>query len=382
MSMPFQSIKGYFCVANARRVSVNKASGATAYYWLYATTIRCNDNSTPAAELRVYARQSDFSLSDNTIVEAIAQVHFPNDQGLILLECSEVIPVPGQPSDPGYDDRVPNSYPTLYVLGNVVDNEPALGDPDLRGCTLAVSDYVRDGFKESLVQCVWSMSSRRWQRTPVPRNNSVTYSYGVPIGWGSAGGFRISTLSLSINVGNRIASGSNTSQVPSTTGAFATDGSPNKKRKFTAVASSSFNSPTSATQSYSQSSTSAPFPTRVFGAPASPVPNKNEAEAESHADGNISDHAPSSPLSDVPSVTAVPVANLQTPQSSPVQLTPTPIPVPAMDPATYEAFLRWQKTNPVGGTTGTGMDGGCPTTSARGRGSSSRGRKRGKKTQA
>ncbi|EIW78807.1 hypothetical protein CONPUDRAFT_74407 [Coniophora puteana RWD-64-598 SS2] len=338
------SAKGYFCLANARRVSVTKASGAIAYYWQYATTLRCNDDSALAAEFRIYARFSDPSLPDNTLVEAVAQVHFPSDQGTILIECSELNPFPGHPSDLGYDDHVPNTYPTLYVLGTVVDSEPSLGDPDLRGCTLSATDYVRDGFKDSLIQCTWSMSSRRWQRTPIPRNNTITYSYGLPVGWGSAGSFRITIQGLAMSVGPRDTHGGN-GGAPPTPGAASVDGSPSKKRKFTAVASG--NASTAGAQSSSHGAPSNPAVGRVFGAPATPVGSDDEMEEDNDDDNktNVASPVPSSPHSAATSAVPAPVADSPAPQSGTVQLASTPTAAPAMDAATYEAFLRFQREN-------------------------------------
>ncbi|KAI6123229.1 hypothetical protein EDD16DRAFT_685752 [Pisolithus croceorrhizus] len=51
--------------------------------------------------------------------------------------------------------------------------------------SVAVSDYVRDSKKMSMVQCVFEGSHTRWSRTPSPAVNSCVHFFGLMNGGGS-----------------------------------------------------------------------------------------------------------------------------------------------------------------------------------------------------
>ncbi|KAI0640433.1 hypothetical protein C8Q79DRAFT_921702, partial [Trametes meyenii] len=134
------------------------SSTALAFHCYYATAIQCASGDSIPAELRVYSPPNDTPLPDDTIVFLVAKLHLrPNDSA--LLDAVQLFPVPGNPSSETYQDNVPDMpYPNIYAIGVVQGKHEVLADGKSRGFTLNVSERVHDTAKDSILQCVLSVS--------------------------------------------------------------------------------------------------------------------------------------------------------------------------------------------------------------------------------
>ncbi|KAI6152582.1 hypothetical protein BKA82DRAFT_4112523 [Pisolithus tinctorius] len=146
VAMSATIVFGFFALSGGQRVQTTKPDGSSkTYHCLYDTTIQCPSGAIFPAQLRIYSPFHDTPLADDTIAFVLARAD------AILLEASNVVAVPGDPSSEEYESRVPDS-PWPYLVS---------------------SDYVRDANMTSTVVCTIDSSHPRWRRTPVPNQNSM-----------------------------------------------------------------------------------------------------------------------------------------------------------------------------------------------------------------
>ncbi|KIP03196.1 hypothetical protein PHLGIDRAFT_54813, partial [Phlebiopsis gigantea 11061_1 CR5-6] len=113
---------GFLGLASARRISSPNSKGSTTWHYYYNTTIQTPTHAIPA-ELRIYSPPDDVAHPDYTIAHVVAKAHLAAN-GTALLDAISVAPVPGDPEDDSYEDRVPDlPYPFIFALGVVQKSE-------------------------------------------------------------------------------------------------------------------------------------------------------------------------------------------------------------------------------------------------------------------
>ncbi|KAF8531287.1 hypothetical protein JB92DRAFT_3105448 [Gautieria morchelliformis] len=85
--------------------------------------------------------------------------------------------------------------------GAVLNNAECASDSQTRTFNLAVADYVRDGTKSFVLECLYDGNSVRWSRTPTPNINTAIYMYGSLRGVNPQGNLTIAVDNVMLNVG-------------------------------------------------------------------------------------------------------------------------------------------------------------------------------------
>lgn len=218
-AMSLLMVCGFVAVAEGRRVSLVKPNAtAKTFYCLYSTALHCAGDVSFPGEIWIYSPFNDVILPDNTVGFLVAKAYFP--PGVpgekILLEASHFMAVPGDPASETYELAIPDCVPPFVLgMGTVPSRPLTLADGTSRAFSVAVSDYVRDGKKTSMVQCVFEGSRTHWSRTPSPAVNSCVHFFGLMNGVAVNGGVSITLESIVLNVGVLEASNTASSQVTS-----------------------------------------------------------------------------------------------------------------------------------------------------------------------
>ena len=91
------------------------------------------------------------TIPDDKIVLVIGPIAFTKQQAFI--EALTLIPIPGDPADPKYEETVPDlPYPYFMGMGHVVGND-ATSPTESSSCIyINVSDYVKDQYMASSVR--------------------------------------------------------------------------------------------------------------------------------------------------------------------------------------------------------------------------------------
>ena len=148
-------IVGFLAVKSGRRVILQRVINETTVksnYIHYKTALQCTSGTSYAAELRVFATTQSTILPDNSVVHVVAKAEI-NPGSDAFLEANSLTVIPGDPSSDDYEDHVPDEpYPHFFVLGQVMKETPL--DMKSSAYTIMVSEYVRDGPSQSLIQFV------------------------------------------------------------------------------------------------------------------------------------------------------------------------------------------------------------------------------------
>lgn len=141
---------GFFSLACGKRVAVSKPSPTTparstngrsaagssqqngtqaytgnpvTYFMQYMTTFQCSLEDYLPAEVRVYSPPGDTTpYPDNTVVFMVARVSTA-DSAHALLDVLSMAPFPGDPTEPCYEESLPDvPNPHIVILGTVVGN--------------------------------------------------------------------------------------------------------------------------------------------------------------------------------------------------------------------------------------------------------------------
>jgi hypothetical protein len=129
------------------------------FHTVYKTAIHGHYRETAVpAKLRVWTTSSDVFYPDNTVVFVIGKLFAPANN-TFLLECVYMGNVPGDPSDPLYQETVPelDAGPFVVVVGQVIKPADSSHSGILKSFTVTASDYVRDEQKFSQVLYVRPM---------------------------------------------------------------------------------------------------------------------------------------------------------------------------------------------------------------------------------
>ena len=126
------------------------------YHCYYSTSLHTPNGDSYPAEIRVYSPFGNAVLPDDMVVFLVAKAFLPpNDT--VLLEASELVAVPGDPSAEGYENSVPDhTVPFFIGLGTVPSAVQILNDTKSKAFAVISSDYVCDSIKQSTVLCLSS----------------------------------------------------------------------------------------------------------------------------------------------------------------------------------------------------------------------------------
>lgn len=228
---------GLFGVANGRRVQgPTKASTSTSnlatsrpLFVQYDTAIQCRNGDTIPATIRTYSHPSQAVLPDNTVVYLTAKGYIAPLE-TAHLDAMSLTPIPGDANSDTYEDHIPDlTTPFVFILGNVSVPLQELSD-GTKIFSVSAADYVREGLRFTTVQGLFD-TRPRWAHIPHPLPASCVGLYGTCDAYLSTGILRVCLDHIALN-----ARPHDPIQPASSPGA---DGSPSKKRKFAAIASTS-----------------------------------------------------------------------------------------------------------------------------------------------
>ena len=187
------------------------------YHCYYSTSLQTPTGDSYPAVIRVYSPFGDAILPDDTVVFLIAKAFLPpNDT--VLLEASEMVTVPSDPSAEGYENSVPDrTVPFFISLGMVPSAVQILNNMKSKAFAVVSSDYMCDSMKQSTVlyvfhpvflptdaellhSCVYDGSRAQWNRTPTPSVNSVVQYMGTFQGF-HTGCFHVNADNIVLNIG-------------------------------------------------------------------------------------------------------------------------------------------------------------------------------------
>ena len=150
--MSFLTIFGFFTLSGGSRITTYK-SGSTVqrHHNHYMSVIQCSEDSYFDVTIRMYSPSRTDTLPDQTIALIIGQVAFTKEQAYI--EATKMMPIPGDPTHPTYEDTIPN-LPNPYVCGVGHVQTPDASPPtEIMSCiNVSARDFVHDEYKSSSVR--------------------------------------------------------------------------------------------------------------------------------------------------------------------------------------------------------------------------------------
>ncbi|KAJ6625724.1 hypothetical protein B0H10DRAFT_2000340 [Mycena sp. CBHHK59/15] len=224
---------GFFALAAGQRLSTQRPGAEFAiHHCHYQTSLKSSNGHNIAAKLRIY---SSTVLPDDTVAFVVAKVSVPTGQ-LVELDAFIVVPFPGDPRSPDYEDAIPEIPVFLYGVGHIPANHShqILTDEHngAKAFTVVLSDYVDGRLQGSTVQCVMPATAR-WANTPIPRAQSCTQFLGICNGTSSSGLLRVVVEHITLSIAPQPQSSSSSTTV-APPGSPAT---PTKRKKYTAYTS-------------------------------------------------------------------------------------------------------------------------------------------------
>ncbi|KAG6914894.1 hypothetical protein DXG01_014719 [Tephrocybe rancida] len=200
-------IVGLFALSNARRIAApDKTSDGNTqgnphnhtFHYYYTSAIQCANDQALPAEIRIYSPANDPGHPELTVAFVAAKAHIPPN-GATLLDAYYMIPFPGNPQHPAYQDSLPDLlFPFVFAVGHVAGSDI---EDNMRVTSISVSDYVCDGTKATTILGVYDTKSPRWANTRPAQNTTCISVFGVCAGVDHNGLLHINidniTLSLS-----------------------------------------------------------------------------------------------------------------------------------------------------------------------------------------
>ncbi|KAJ7874341.1 hypothetical protein B0H14DRAFT_2343764 [Mycena olivaceomarginata] len=152
------NILGFFQLKSGRHVPTVKGPASyTVWHLHYNTHVWCTDNTSIAAELRLYGSNSTPTLPNGTVVFAFCKAHTTPNR-VISLDAVTFIPIPEDPNSDPYEDHLPEERTSFVVAaGHVTGPAETLNDGhSSRAFPISVNDYVANGTVSSTIQ--WAIS--------------------------------------------------------------------------------------------------------------------------------------------------------------------------------------------------------------------------------
>jgi hypothetical protein len=152
-------IIGFFALSKGHVIGTPRPGGGslTSKWHVYSTGVQWRSNHGLRGELRVFAGGNNFIYPNNTVAFVVGHAAIDRSH-VVLIECDQLIPVPGDPTDEDYDEFIPNMpAPAVITLGPVsIRSQSGLDDEsDLESggiVYMSVSGYVRDKNQKSEVK--------------------------------------------------------------------------------------------------------------------------------------------------------------------------------------------------------------------------------------
>ncbi|KAF7973992.1 hypothetical protein HWV62_13601 [Athelia sp. TMB] len=153
---------GFFGLEGGQRVRYPRLSDPSSgvFHNVYSTAIQLPDDADPSfipADLRVWSPRAGDILCDNTVAFVVAKAYVPDAAGAnntpdkALLDAIYLVPCPGDPSLPDYEEHIPDfPVPLVFALGSVSGAHTSLETGDI-AFPLMGSEYVRDSVKQSKI---------------------------------------------------------------------------------------------------------------------------------------------------------------------------------------------------------------------------------------
>ncbi|KAJ7848035.1 hypothetical protein B0H14DRAFT_2356900 [Mycena olivaceomarginata] len=152
--MTIFNIQGFFQLKFGRCVPTVKGPALyTVWHLHYNTHVWCTDDTSIAAELRLYGSNSTPTLPDGTVVFAFCKAHATPNR-VISVDSVTFIPIPG---DPVFrSDHLPEERTSFVVaIGHATGPAETLNLNDghsSRAFPISVNDYVANGTVSSTIQ--------------------------------------------------------------------------------------------------------------------------------------------------------------------------------------------------------------------------------------
>ncbi|KAF8532290.1 hypothetical protein JB92DRAFT_3104090 [Gautieria morchelliformis] len=140
-------------------------------------------------------------LPDDTVVCVVGHIFAP-PSGTILLDIVSLSAFLGDPTSEQYEDKIPDDTSVaVWAMGVVLNNAEYASDSQICTFNIAVADYVCDGTKSFVLECLYDGNSVWWNCTPTPNVNTTIYMYGTLRGVNGQGNLRVAMANVTLNVG-------------------------------------------------------------------------------------------------------------------------------------------------------------------------------------
>ncbi|KAF8479819.1 hypothetical protein JB92DRAFT_2767470 [Gautieria morchelliformis] len=124
------------------------------YYSFYDTVLETLVATLLPMEIHLYTPLGEKLLRNDTIACMVGRVYVALSSK-ILMDAVSLIPYPGDPSSDDYEEGIPDDkVVVLWALGAVLNNAVMDVDSNTQKFNLGVSDYVWDGTKVFIIECV------------------------------------------------------------------------------------------------------------------------------------------------------------------------------------------------------------------------------------
>jgi hypothetical protein len=155
-------IIGFLELTGGRRspTLATRADGSASRLWhvFYQAEVLCSDGARPPfhAEVRKYSEPGELVLAENTVAFLVAKAYVPAGAGtgVVQLEASHIVPVPGDSSSSSYSGHLLNFWHPMAFLLGVVDIPKGVRPVGQNGFFVTVSEYVRGAQRQSQIECV------------------------------------------------------------------------------------------------------------------------------------------------------------------------------------------------------------------------------------
>jgi len=153
-------IVGLFGLTNGHHVRTPKPNDPTVsvFHAVYTTAIHFPSGPSLQAQIHIWSPSNDVLHMNDTVALVFAKAFVPpnpDPSTIVLLEAYYIYSFPGDPASDTYEDGIPNMpYPFIFGLGTVSGTQASFND-DHVGFPLTLTDYVRDGNKQTTIQYVF-----------------------------------------------------------------------------------------------------------------------------------------------------------------------------------------------------------------------------------
>jgi hypothetical protein len=181
--MSFFAVVGFFALAN------RDVPGAFSFF---DTTIVCGGNVAPVpVDLRHFRGADDAPIADDAVALVTAKAYSPSQTATedFMLDTVDIDVFGGDPRSTSYEEHVPAARPPNVFANSTVSDCAHASEDSIATFLIGVSEFVRNGRKQSVILCVlssWSLcfplisshrcrldkASPRWRNVPPPAHGA------------------------------------------------------------------------------------------------------------------------------------------------------------------------------------------------------------------